>query len=155
MALPHRNQSNANVSAFVHATEDEARVRAAILRILPAETGEKSEFNCIGMNGHHGNPILELRSSITRKEDADKILLKILHELSPLDETLLNAEFPNHLDERDWFYIRLDKQQAFLDSTAIAYHDSISFSFHLNSRPESLGELRHILETANENGETM
>jgi RNA binding exosome subunit len=125
MALPPQNQSHANVSAFVHATEDEARVRAAILKILPAEIG------------------------------ADKILLNILHELSPLDETLLNAEFSNHLDERNWFYVRLDKQQAFLGSTAIAYHDSISFSFHLNSRSESLGELRHVLETANESGETM
>jgi len=74
--LPPRYRSYANVSAFVHATEDEARVKAAILRILPAGIAERLEFICIRMDGHHGNPILELKSSIAEKEDADKILLK-------------------------------------------------------------------------------
>ncbi len=151
--MPPRNRSYANISALVHATEDEVRVRAAILKILPAEICEKSEFSCTRMEGHYGNPILELRSNTTSKEDADRILLRILHELSPLDETLLDGEFSNHVDERNWFYVRLDKQQAFLGCATIAYHDSISLSFHLSSKPKSLGELRHTLETAKENGE--
>jgi RNA binding exosome subunit len=143
------------VSAFVHATEDEARVKAAIFKILPPEIAEKSEFSCTGMNGHHGNPILELKSSITKREEANKILLKILRELSPLDENLLDGELPNHLDARNWFYLRLDKQQAFLGYVSVGYHDIISFAFCLNSKPESLRELKNILETVVGNGESV
>ena len=155
MALSSRYRSYATVSAFAHATEDEARVKAAILKILPPEIAEKSEFSCTAMNGHHGNPILELKSSIAKKKEADKILLKILHELSPLDETLLDGELSNHLDERNRFYLRLDKQQAFLGYVSMGYHDVISFAFRLNSKPESLKELRNILETVVGNGESV
>ncbi len=155
VALPHRYRFYANVSAFVHATEDEARVKAAILRILPAEIAERLEFSCIRMEGHHGNPILELKSSIAEKEDADKILLKILHELSSLDETLLDGELSNHLDERNWFFLRLDKQQAFQGHVSVGYNDIISFAFCLNSKPESLRELRNTLETVLGNGESV
>jgi len=140
--MPRPNASDVEISAFAHATEDLSKVRSAILKILPDHIAYKVEFTRTDMRGHHGNPIVELKTSIARRRDAYEVLQGILSRLPSLDETLLDEELAKHLDERNRFYLRLDKQRAFLGEAVLASGDAISLMFRLRFRPKSLEELK-------------
>jgi hypothetical protein len=151
--MSKRDVSYAEISAFIHVTEDSSKVRSAILKILPEQLTYKVEFTQISMRGHHGNPIVELKIKITNRRDAYEALQGILSRLSPLDETLLDEELAKHLDARHHLYLRLDKQRAFLGETALASSDAISLMFHLRSHPKSLKELKTDLSTDEKHGD--
>ncbi len=142
---PH-NRPYAEISTFVHATEDETKVRTAISMIVSSKTNDRIQFNRVSMEGHYGNPILELKVRIYSRKDADKILLSILSKLSTLDEILIEQTLPNHFDEKNRFYLRLDKQQAFRSKISLSSTDTISLVFHLNFKPKSIDELQENLK---------
>jgi len=151
--MPKRKASHAEISAFVHATEDLSKVRSAITKILSDQIAHKVEFTQTKMLGHHRNPIIELRVAITNKRDAYEILQGIISRLSPLDETILDKELAKHLDKKNRLYLRLDKQRAFIGEATLTSGDAISLRFSLRSRPRSLKELKTDLGINENNGD--
>ncbi len=142
-----RNVAYAEISTFVHATEDQVKVESAVLEILKIDEADKIKFAQTMMDGHHGNTILELKTRILDRKDAYEILLWILSRLSPLDEALLDGELAKHLDNRNRLYLRFNKQQAFLGKAVLTFEDSINIVFCLDSRPKSLKELEVSLRS--------
>jgi RNA binding exosome subunit len=139
--MPQRNISYAEISVFTHATEDLEKVKSAVTNTMPNDIISSIVFTQTTMSGHYGNPIIELRVMIDDRRIAYEILRKIISELSSLDSTTLDGEFKNHLDSRNRFYIRLDKQQALLGKPVIALGDSISLMFRVSNYPKSLADL--------------
>ncbi|MDI6819959.1 MAG: RNA-binding domain-containing protein [Candidatus Hodarchaeaceae archaeon] len=113
MELPFRS---AAVDAFVHATEDEQRVLAALQALLP----EGVEVRRTRLKGHYGNPIVSLHASIGRR--------KLLHELWRCFSTKLRAGeldklgkiASGRIDGTCRLHLRLDKQLAHAGEFALS-----------------------------------
>lgn len=98
--------------AFVHATEDETRVKEALLWLLGQEEvpGAYGHIQRQRSKGHYGNEILLLEASLKKQPDIEAALGRLFAEASlreTVSETLLRR-----LDEDRVLHVRLDKQAA-------------------------------------------
>ncbi len=93
------------ISCFVHATEDEVRVRGAVAKALGIEEGPSRE----PLEGHFGNPIVHLVWHVTGDAawTAFGRLVEFIGE-SGREEVLRGLE--DQTDEHGALYLRLDKQ---------------------------------------------
>jgi RNA binding exosome subunit len=112
------------LTALVHATEDESKVRKAVLSLLPPGL-DPPAFEAVRLKGYYGDPITVLKLYARHRRQATKLLENIINRLSSLDiQTLLDA-LPQHIDESKNLYMRLDKQKAYVGKTVLERHDSI------------------------------
>ncbi len=95
-----------SVSCFVHATEDESLVTAALARLVPEGTVAKRE----PLEGHYGNTIVHLEYHVTGAQ-AEKALSGMLAKMRRASKEELLREMPVHVDEHSSLYLRLDKQR--------------------------------------------
>jgi hypothetical protein len=110
------------IRVFAHATEDEEKVLAAARSLLPPEFVEKVVVKKTNQTGHHGNPITLFETRIKEKSVVKALLEKLGSGLSSLDKENLCNEITQHLDKGK-FYIRLDKQSAFLGEFKLGSSD--------------------------------
>jgi hypothetical protein len=94
-------------SCFVHATEEEERVRQALLGIFPGRV----ELRRSEAKGQFGNPIVILEAELSRQREIRAFLKKLLGELPAEEVGRLRSELEQRF-ERGRFYIRLDKMHA-------------------------------------------
>ncbi len=89
--------------AFCQATEDEAKVRAALKFVSGSD-----DVSVTKSYGFHGNPIIILETEVKSKKRIDSIFLALGHSnLRELRDTL-----ELRLDDESNFFFRLDKQEA-------------------------------------------
>ena len=108
------------VSYFLHATEDHARVNSAVLQLTAA--GAAPEFEEV--EGHYGNKIVRARLHLTG-DGAAKAIRRIVAGLSDQLKEELSREIEAHLDEHSALFLRLDKQRLFSGSLAMGSGDSV------------------------------
>jgi hypothetical protein len=94
------------VRTFCHATESMASVRKALA--LLTGTAEPSEAT---MEGHHGNPIVQLEVRLEHTAQVRPMWKRMLSDGAV--RTRLTEEVDRRLDDSLNFYFRFDKQQAF------------------------------------------
>lgn len=97
----------ASVRVFVHATEDEEKVKGALQSLLPPGSGLVRSR----LRGHFGNPILTLDARITEPGKVEEMWGAVLRGL-PREQL---RELLERLEERMegcTLYLRLDKQLA-------------------------------------------
>ncbi len=95
-----------DLRAFCYATEDEARVRAALEQLLPEETPiDRAEST-----GHHGDRIVVFSTRIETAGDI-RYVLDRLAEGNVL--ATLAAELEDRITEDCELFIQLDKQAAY------------------------------------------
>ncbi len=144
--MPHRRKmTHAEISVLVHATEDAEKIEKAIRNLIPMQ-GKEVQLVQTRMGGHHGNPILRFEAELTARTEAFEALHLLLSRLSSIEEELLQRELHEHLDLKGSFYLRFDKQQAFLGNANLGSDDPISVKVRLGFRPCSLDELRAWLK---------
>ena len=141
----HRNMAHAEISVFVHATENSEKVEKAVRNLVPA-LGGAVQLSPTEMRGHHGNPILRFEAELTIREEALEALRMLLSRLSSMDEDLLRIEFREHLDAKNGLYLRFDKQQAFLGKVSLGSDNPISVRVRLGFQPCSFDGLKAQLE---------
>jgi RNA binding exosome subunit len=112
------------MTALVHATEDESKVRKAIMNLLPPGI-DPPAFEAIKLQGYYGDPITTLKLNVKHRRPATELLEHIVKRLSSLDLQTLLEELPQRIDESKNFYIRLDKQKAYTGKAMLERHDSI------------------------------
>ena len=93
--------------AFCQATEDEVKVRQALLF---ASGGKEEGVERTKCEGYHGNPIIILDVCLDSLRSIRSFFLRIS---SDGREMLMN-ELENRVDDDCTFYFRLDKQEAYL-----------------------------------------
>lgn len=115
--------------AFAHATENEERVKTAIINASGAE-----EVQCSKSYGYHGNPIIIIEAKITRSKE----IKAMLNSLSAEDLQTLLATLELRVDEESFFYMRLDKQEAYLGQIKLSNEeDVISVKGKIKSYPQN------------------
>ena len=134
------------IFTIIHATEDLNKVVKAIRNIFPEEfTNEPYEKS--DLTGHYRNPIVTLRAFIREKAKEIAFLKNILCRLEADDRAYLSSEFKDHMDSKGTFYLRLDKQEAFLGRIKLGFDDTIHIKVRLDLTPITLEELESILNT--------
>ncbi len=112
------------VTALAHATEDESKVRKAVLNLLPPDI-DPPALEAVKLQGYYGDPITTLKLNVKHRRQATEILEHVVRRLSSLDLQALLDELPQRIDESKNLYIRLDKQKAYAGKTVLERHDSI------------------------------
>ncbi len=98
--------------AFCHSTEDEGKVRTALLF---ASGGKEERMKRTKCEGYYGNPIVILDICI----ESSRAIKSFFERLSKGDRNALQGDLERRVDEDCAFYLRLDKQEAFLGKLAV------------------------------------
>lgn len=133
--------SEVDISCFAHATEDESKVLDALRRILPQAQVEEVVFARTATKGHYGNQIVMFETRIKDKSLVKAAVETLALNLSPLDKETLNNEVDKHV-EKGSFFLRLDKQAAFLGEFKLTLADPIRVRLRFKrSRFEDIVEI--------------
>jgi RNA-binding protein len=120
--------------AFCQATEDEAKVRTALLF---ASGGKEEKVKRTKCEGYHGNPIVILDVCI----ESSRVIKSFFQRLSEVDRRALLDDLERRVDEDCAFYFRLDKQEAYLGRLVLGEkkeeNDIIAAHGKIKSYPKS------------------
>jgi RNA binding exosome subunit len=115
-----------DVRVFVHATEEEDKVLAALWNVLPSNLQGNVPLKKTNLMGHHGNPITLFEVKVKDKNHIKAFLEHLASRLSSLDKEVLGREIDRHIDGSS-LYLRLDKQSAYLNEVKLGTIDPIHF----------------------------
>jgi RNA binding exosome subunit len=135
------------VSAFSHATEDEDKVENAMKNLLPEENRDLW-LTRKTLKGYHGDPITIVTGKIRTNKGATGVLRRVVQELSSLDRQRLLDELEERLDEGGNLYIRLDKQNAYLEKVRLLETDPVKMKFRLRI-PHGKDRAEYVREIVN------
>ncbi len=123
MSLPV-NSISARVIA--HATEDEDKVLEALSNVLGGVTEEDDvEVETFYAEGHHGNPITIFQVRLTRKAHIERVLEHWRKHLPEEEKRRVWEEVERRVDDHGNFYIRFDKQSAYLGELRVSDTDDV------------------------------
>ncbi len=132
--------SKFSLSALVHATENESKVRKAINTLFSSPLMPKNLITSQLIRGHYRNPITILNMTVVNNDKLDKLLEYLLLNLKENDKKLLynNISLYYH---KNTFYLRLDKQSAAKGILSLNQVDSIKvqFTFRYSSKHKDIG----------------
>jgi RNA binding exosome subunit len=132
--------SKLTLSALVHATENESKVRKAINALFSSPLMLKILITSQLLRGHYRNPITILNMTVRYNDKLDKLLEYLFLNLKENDKTLLynNISLYYH---KNTFYLRLDKQAAVQGILSLNQEDSIKvqFTFRHSSKNKNIG----------------
>ena len=122
--------------AYSRATEISDRVIIAILNLYPEKYRELVEFESTKAEGQSGDDILIVGSNLKDKEGCEATLDYILGKLEDRDRTRLSNSLTRRIDRNCIFFIRIDKQRAFLDEIVLEKGpDVIIVKIHIRQYP--------------------
>lgn len=129
MEFPFRN---AVVSTFAHATEDEQRVLNVLRTLLPEGVGVHRSK----LEGHHGNPIINLEAKVGQRKLLRVLWQRVLTKLRAGELKKLSKIVPERVDENCFFYLRFDKQLAHAGELVLTDSgDAIHFKLKVTAYP--------------------
>ncbi|MFB0543697.1 MAG: RNA-binding domain-containing protein [Candidatus Bathyarchaeia archaeon] len=139
--------SSAEVSVFSYSTEDETKVRRAVLNILPKGLEGRASFSSQALRGHHKDRIIVLKAEL--KSEAWAFAHHLMAHLSPVDRGRLLDELERRMDRSGNLYLRLNKQEAFLGHIELGESDPIwiKLKFRSSGRRVSTQSVKEILMT--------
>jgi RNA binding exosome subunit len=113
------------VHVVVHATEDITKI---LFKLNELFSIPKEKFLISQAKGHWGNEISLLRANCDDNE-SNVLLEKIISLLKKNERNYLLASISDSFDEKDNFYIRLDKQDMCNGMISLSNQDSIRIRF--------------------------
>jgi RNA binding exosome subunit len=134
--------------AYSRATEVSERVVAAILNLYPEKFRELVELESTKVEGQSGDVILVVESKLKDKIGSEATLDYIFGKLKENDRRRLGNSLTDRIDKNCLFFVRIDKQAAFLDDIVLAKGpDVISIQIHIRQYPRCRQEdVRTMLE---------
>ncbi|MCX6642057.1 MAG: hypothetical protein NTV15_01540 [Candidatus Bathyarchaeota archaeon] len=147
-----RPVKSAEISVFSHATEDEAKVKKAIMNLVPNIEIEIEESK---LSGHFEDPILLFTCKIEHRKEASELLAFIYKRLSSVDKLQIDSDLAERVDESGSIYFRLDKQKAFSGKVVLHVNDPIrvKLKLQLPHKADPVIFLRNHLLTLDDRGE--
>ncbi len=122
--------------AYSRATEVPERVVAAILNLYPEEYREIVELETTKAEGHSGDKIVVFESQLKHRVGCEATLDYIFANLGKEDRRRLHNTLQQRIDKNCFFFVRIDKQAAFLGDIVIAKGpDIISVQVHIQQYP--------------------
>lgn len=114
-----------SIHVVAHATED---IPKLILKMSELFSIPKERFLISRARGHWDNEISLIRADCSHQESS-ALLETIISKLKTGEKNYLLHSISNSFDERDNFYIRLNKQSVCLGIISLSEHDSIRIRF--------------------------
>ena len=123
--------------AFSRATEVSERVIEAILNLYAEEFRELVQFESTKVEGHSGDAILIVESILKDEAGCEATLNHIFGGLDERDRRRLRNSLLRRINRNCLFFVRIDKQAAFLDNIKLAKGpDVISIQVHIQQYPK-------------------
>ncbi|AEC51382.1 hypothetical protein PNA2_0465 [Pyrococcus sp. NA2] len=117
---------NIRIRTFIHATEDPEKVLEALETLFPEDISPKDvDFEVIETEGYFGNPILVVDAEIRHSRNIRKFLENLRNLLSEEDRRYLWEHAEEKVDETGTFYIRFDKQKAYLGEVKVSEGEDV------------------------------
>ncbi|MFW9835506.1 MAG: RNA-binding domain-containing protein [Candidatus Thorarchaeota archaeon] len=134
--------------AYSRATEVLERVVEAILNLYPEKFRELVNIETTKVEGQTGHSILIVASKLEDKAGSETTLDFIFGRLEERDRRSLSDSLLHRIDEKCVFFVRIDKQAAFLNNIALAKGpDMISVQMHIRQYPKcKQDDVRAMLE---------
>ncbi len=108
------------LTTFIQATEDEDKVLNAIATFIPEEIDDDDIiFDIDETKGFFGNPIKVVNVEIKRSKAVRQFLDYFKELLSEEDRNYLLEHLDEKVDEEGTFYVRFNKQKAYLGDVEI------------------------------------
>lgn len=109
------------MSLSIHATEDREKVLSTLNHFITPEILDESQVIQDTLEGGYGNPIHFIEITVHKKKHVKIIFKNIISKLSDTDKSKLLGEFKERFNEEDTkFFIRINKEQAFLDNIQVS-----------------------------------
>ena len=109
-----------DVSCILHATEDGARVSAAVRDLV----GEGATFELDEMQGHFGNSIRKLSLHL-HGADATRAFARLVARMPEVLRSSVAGDMDKLVDEHSSLYLRFDKQRLVQGELAAGYDDTV------------------------------
>jgi RNA binding exosome subunit len=123
---------SAAISVLIHSTENKDKILSKISSAFGIQF-ENNKFDEIVTEGHWKNEISLIK--IELDETQTRIVLeKVYRNLSILDRNIISESFRRSTDEKENFYLRLDKQNICNGKIALSDKDSIKLKFKPKNR---------------------
>lgn len=122
--------------AYSRATEVPERVTKAILNIFPESTREKIVISSTATEGHLGVPMGIHVGVLDDNSSALSAVEEIFSSFSQSDLRNISDTLERRLDDECTFFLRIDKQEAYLGNTKLAMNaDVISLQIRIMKWP--------------------
>jgi RNA binding exosome subunit len=139
------------IDVISHATEDENKVFSAIKKIITEQVFQEANIKKSKLDGHYGNPITYLSIRVYKKSLIKKIIENLLSDINIQDRELLLSNFDNRVDDEGNFFIRFDKQAAYLGELNLCETDPIRLKIKLTiprkQREQIIEALKQIFKS--------
>ncbi|MCD6142992.1 RNA-binding domain-containing protein, partial [Thermococcus sp.] len=117
--MPKLQAHHIRVSTFAHATEDPEKVLEAMGIFFPEDVpSEDIEFEILETEGYFGNPIKVINAELKRSKSVKKMLEHLKELLNEENKEYLLENLEEKVDETGTFFIRFNKQKAYLGEVA-------------------------------------
>ena len=126
------------IQVLCYATEDPKKVLKAVENVLGADAAKKTSMSSERLEGYYGDPITLMRIFLLDRELCEKVLLRILSNLSNSEREELWRDRSKLGRHGGKLYIRLDKQEAFLGRIRLSDKDPIRMVAELRGNVEAL-----------------
>ncbi|RLF83033.1 hypothetical protein DRN41_07475 [Thermococci archaeon] len=124
--MPKLQAHHIRVSTFAHATEDPEKVLEAMGIFFPEDIpSEDIEFEILETEGYFGNPIKVINAELKRSKSVKKMLEHLKELLNEEDKEYLLENLEEKVDETGTFFIRFNKQKAYLGEVAVGEGEDI------------------------------
>lgn len=122
--------------AYSRATEVPERVKESILHLFPEETRELLLFTETQTLGHSRTPIIIQEGLLKDRKNCRKSVEYLVSKLTEGELNHLQNTLDRRIDEECTFFLRIDKQAAYLGRIELAQvTDVISLQFHIRKMP--------------------
>ncbi|MDZ4172384.1 MAG: RNA-binding protein [Methanobacteriaceae archaeon] len=121
---------NISYRVFIQATENKKKVEEALNTIFSLASPEIEETE-----GYYNNPVTILSQKITKKREIKEFIKKLL-EMDKEDIIEISHDFQRKIDDNGNFFLRFDKQEAFLGNWKVVEHgDAIHVKIKIAAYP--------------------
>lgn len=108
------------ISTFIHGTENEDKVLEALGTFIPEEIpDDEVDFEILETEGYFGNPIKVVNLEIKRSRYVKAFLKHFKLLLDEESKEYLLEHLDEKIDEEGVFYVRFNKQRAYLGEAEI------------------------------------
>ena len=128
------------VSLFVHATEDLDKVMESLKNVLGDNIANVS-FHRDDLQGHYGNPIIFLKAKIHEDALIKGIMEALAERIENADRGYLLSNAERCTDDKGSFFLRLDKQAAYLGRIVASQADPIHIKIRPRQKSDSISTL--------------
>ena len=122
--------------AYSRVTEIPERVESAILNIFPKDVRDRIRIERTVTEGHARNTITVISGFLNHKRSCEDTLTTLLSTLTQNERKELTRNLSQRLDDKCIFFLRIDKQAAYLERMKLATGlDVISIRIHIRQYP--------------------